>query len=280
MSNTCSLCCSDFPKLYPSERYAGYNPHEDEIAFEANVVPLLWLALFRPNDLRRQVVPNDGDPFRVEAPVAEKAKALAQLEGAVPLVNGLLAPHGPIDEHARLLAQALREARGGYVTIETIEIMEIHGEDRYYPMVRRALRFFEKPAPELKKLNAAPSPPTAHRATGSERMAILKSLRERTRAGMADLVAALERFEGDTAKVIAHFDSLKSRIDYIRDVEKRRPPEPVTIRDVFTQITGYRWHAPIPARAEFQRSHEMSVDQHWNYSRLLGSSSFRPVPWE
>jgi hypothetical protein len=51
------LCISPYDGIYPSERYADFEAEEHILATDVEATPLLWLALFRPADLRTGPVP-------------------------------------------------------------------------------------------------------------------------------------------------------------------------------------------------------------------------------
>jgi len=46
------LCVTPHEGVYPSEHYADFEPEEHILARAADITPLLWLAMFRPGDLR------------------------------------------------------------------------------------------------------------------------------------------------------------------------------------------------------------------------------------
>ncbi|MFF7456888.1 hypothetical protein [Kitasatospora sp. NPDC008115] len=148
MANYSYLCSADAASLYPSSQVAGFDPRTGVVAHDVSCVPLLWLAMFRPADLVTGVFTvdeedlDDGeDPeVRATAPLVAKERALAQLDAALPVLNGLFADEGPLDAHAALLRRAVERAPGAFVTIELEEVEGIwEDEETFQPTLRAAL---------------------------------------------------------------------------------------------------------------------------------------------
>ena len=149
MANRSYLCVSDVETLYPNVGDPDYNCEVQTVACDVYCVPLLWLALFRPADLRTQVFEVDGAQVRGTAPIAPKTIALGQLTRAIPTLNRLFAAEGPLDEYAALLRTAVAEAPGQFVTIEMEEIAGLwtpNAED-FYRQFSTALGRFELSRP-------------------------------------------------------------------------------------------------------------------------------------
>lgn len=150
MSATSYLCVSGIGRLYPSARDPRFDPARQVICAGAGHVPLLWLALFRPGDLKRQSVrPIDGGPEDVVdalAPVASVDRALLQLDQAVPAIDALFGEAwGPIGPLAKKLAQAIKSAGQIYVTVELDEVEAGKDTIAYRDAMRRILRYFDAP---------------------------------------------------------------------------------------------------------------------------------------
>ncbi|MDA1361413.1 hypothetical protein O1R50_17430 [Glycomyces luteolus] len=168
MPNSSYLCTADRDSLYPSTTVEGFAPETDVVACDARCVPLLWLALFRPADLRTQTIVIEADPDAVYAefdettgdfvevpgeeedevveavaPIAPKDRALAQLDAALPALNRLFETEGPLHDHVALLRQAIAAAPGGFITIELDEIEGLWEEGTFQPALRSALASME-----------------------------------------------------------------------------------------------------------------------------------------
>jgi hypothetical protein len=171
MPNSSYLCTADRDSLYPSTTVEDFTPATDVVAYDARCVPLLWLALFRPADLRTQAILIEADPDAVyaeldeatgefvevpneeedeiveaTAPLAAKERALAQLDAALPALNRIFAAEGPLDEHAAMLRQAVAAAPGDFITIELDEIEGLWEPGTFQPALRRALSAMESDA--------------------------------------------------------------------------------------------------------------------------------------
>lgn len=169
MPNSSYLCTADRETLYPSTTVEGFAAATDVVAYDVRCVPLLWLALFRPADLRTQTIVIEADPDAVYAefdeatgefvevedheeedevveavaPLVGKDRALAQLDAALPVLNRLFEPEGPLDDHAAMLRHAVAAAPGRFITIELDEIEGLWEEGTFQPAVRAALACFD-----------------------------------------------------------------------------------------------------------------------------------------
>jgi len=149
MANRSYLFVSDHDGICPAWVEGVEEPEQLVLAEDVYCVPLLWLALFRPADLRTTTFPADEDDdvaeFPVTAPLATKERALAQLDAALPTLNRLFAAEGPLDEHAALLRDGIAGMPGGFVTVDLYEIAVLRDEDAYHRTLRAALASFEEP---------------------------------------------------------------------------------------------------------------------------------------
>ena len=120
MSVEAYLCVTPHEGVYPSEHYADFEPEEHILARAADITPLLWLAMFRPGDLR-DVPTRTGSAgelrrTRETALVTSRHQALTNLHASVAVLDRLL--RGSLSGHAELLHEAMRSMLGGTVTIE------------------------------------------------------------------------------------------------------------------------------------------------------------------
>src|SRR5436190_1365820 len=121
MSNTAYLCCSDFAGIYPSAQAKKYKSEKHTVACAVERVPLLWLALFRKNNLKTETIETDDGSITVTAPVATLDQVLKQMSAAIERLDAVFPKNGSLATHATLLEKALRKAGGKYVTIELDE---------------------------------------------------------------------------------------------------------------------------------------------------------------
>ena len=149
MANRAYLCQSDHDSLYPSFVDEEYDSAAQTLASDVEAVPLLWLALFRPQNLRQQTFEVDGEEITVEAPIVERATALAQLEESRPYFNSLFEAAGSLDDYYAFFRQLLESATGKYVTIELQEVATLYeDEQQFYDEVRAALAAIGSPVNE------------------------------------------------------------------------------------------------------------------------------------
>jgi hypothetical protein len=143
MGNTAYLCCSNFERTYPSFDNPKFRPEVHTLAGARQCVPLLWLALFRPDDLRTDVLlSEDGDDLGDAAPFARTSEALARLDAGVARLEKALPGIGPLAGHAELFREVFRKTRGKYVTIELEEIAWLARSRRGFDsQLRRSLAY-------------------------------------------------------------------------------------------------------------------------------------------
>ncbi len=122
MANRSYLCVSDVETIYPNIGDPNYDSRVQTVAFDAYCVPLVWLAMFRPADMRTQVFEVEGQQVTTTAPITRKALAFEQLARALPTLNRMFRAEGPLDGYAELLRTAVADAPGRFVTIEMEEI--------------------------------------------------------------------------------------------------------------------------------------------------------------
>ena len=74
MSNRAYLCATDLDTIYPSFVDRRYDSQDQTIANDVQALPLLWLALFREEDLRRETLKADGQSIPAFAPICATRK--------------------------------------------------------------------------------------------------------------------------------------------------------------------------------------------------------------
>lgn len=156
MAATAYLCVTGLMRLSPSSRDPRFDPARNTIAQATGSVPLFWMGLFRPGDLKRQAVrPIDGGPEDAAyalAPIASVDRAMSQLTQAVPAIEALFGKQwGDVAGSVRLFSRALLGTGLPYVTVELDEIEAGFDPLVYRERMRRVLRWFDAPDRELDK---------------------------------------------------------------------------------------------------------------------------------
>ena len=128
MANRTYLCSSPSELIYPSFSQEGYDAEAQTIATDVYCIPLLWMAAFRPEDIKEHTFSVDGQEIPAWAPLAKKTKALGQLKETEQYINEQFKNQGSLSEHIQLLAKAIEEAPHPYITIELEEIEALHEE--------------------------------------------------------------------------------------------------------------------------------------------------------
>lgn len=139
MANRSYLAATDNDTIYPSAAESDYDPDAQTIAQGVYCVPLLWLGLFRPSDMRTQEFNINGDTVTGIAPVTDVETAVAQLRQSAAKYDQMF-PGAQFADYCNLLAEAVGSIGRKYVTIEMEEIACMADPDQFYDDCRFALR--------------------------------------------------------------------------------------------------------------------------------------------
>lgn len=146
MSNYATLYCCNYPGVLPAD-IPSEEASQCVVASAVCYVPLLWLALFRPADIKEREI----DDLSILVPTAAKELAIQQLQRSIPLLDRCFAASGSLKGHASLLAKALSERDGQYVFVDTEEIALLGDPEEFNGELKDALlaleRYENKPVP-------------------------------------------------------------------------------------------------------------------------------------
>ena len=140
MANYAYLCATNLATTYPSFVEEHYDSDVQTIACDVYCIPLVWMALFRPQDLLQKEFSVDGVDVSTEAPCVERAVALRQLREALPFMNEVFSEEGPLDAYFDLFEQAVRAVDAKFLTVQLDEIACLYpSEQEFYDKLRQAL---------------------------------------------------------------------------------------------------------------------------------------------
>ena len=139
MANRSYLVVTDDDTIYPSTAEKDYNPDTQIVAQGVYCVPLLWLGLFRPADMRMQHFSVHGESITGVGPVVPIKTALAQLNRSVAMYDQMF-PDGRFADYCDLLRKAVVSMGRKYVTVELEEIADMGDPVTFYNDIRIALR--------------------------------------------------------------------------------------------------------------------------------------------
>ena len=145
MANYAYLCATDLASTYPSFVDEDYDSDVQTVACDVYCIPLVWLALFRPQDLLQKVFSVDGVDVPTEAPLVERTVALRQLRAALPYMNEVFSSEGPLDAYFDLFEQAVLEVDAKYLTVQLDEIACLYpSEQAFYDKFGQALSHIDQ----------------------------------------------------------------------------------------------------------------------------------------
>jgi hypothetical protein len=272
MSNSCYLCSSPWDEIYPN-RLPGFTPEAYTVACDVNTVPLLWLAGFRAQDLRRRTL-DLGDERRVAiAPVAKITTFESQLRSALPSLRTLF-PGTILEDHAALLVEAVRATVGSFVTIEWAEIESQDDPVIFREAMRRVFAFFESPGQEIHRSTAARAKENA--LPEIEKLHLLRSAFPHM--GLMEAKTALTAAGGSLSEAYQIFAAQRSPLEEARASwgKKLYHPKP-DFGDLLLEFCGLRVGAGLapPRRV-------LTADSPFQASlcKFMGTQHERPVPWE
>lgn len=259
------LVCTDFPRIYPSLRWKGFDYRLHYIAEDSYAVPLLWLACFRPNDLKRQKAPIDSDspPLPTVAPVVETATAISQLQHAVSAMNSAFAANGSVETHAAYLIERFKQSGGRYLSAEWIEVYD--EDPDFLKYAKRILQFFADPDSELPVLQQIEHDRQARNSWPlSQKLGFLRQ-QVHGRVSLTDLQAKLNQLGGD-------IDRLLKQLQQDGTYEPPRfQPKGASTRDMIAEVCQIRWGTRfVPSLVNGQLPESATEDEYWNHVRLIG----------
>ncbi len=164
MANSTYLCATLEKKTYPSLRTNDFDAEQRTIAMAVDSVPLLWLAIFRPEDLLSEsLVTKEGQSLATVAPVVARRSAGKRLKDGAKRLRPI---YGSLDEQIKLLLQAIAtvDPSQKFLTIELAEVAEMDDAAAYYERLTSALSFFagediEDPQGHFRELSNLQSAP-------------------------------------------------------------------------------------------------------------------------
>lgn len=145
MSNHSYLCSSPLPGIYPS--FADdYDPDVQTLANDVYCIPLLWPALFTPEDFQQADFEVDGEIVTGRAPSASKKKVLETLrrrrEGIVRAFAGI----GDLAPYISMLEWVIEDAPYEYISIKMDEIAALNDpEEAFYEVFKCLLSSLDSP---------------------------------------------------------------------------------------------------------------------------------------
>lgn len=265
MSNRSYLTASNVESIYPSFAEKKYDPSKQLIASDVENLPLLWLALFREDDLQRKVFKLGGDEVPAFAPICSKEKALRQLDEAIPYLSKIFPKLGRLEEYAAMFRSAIVPLTYHFVSIELEEIAGLYPEEhRFEEILTLALRGFTNP----------------------------KDIRfqcDDVTIDFSGMQISAEAMPGDEEdeELMEEIRELNSGPGIVSD-------EKVTIEgftanshsDILIRLTSLRDHTRLPSVRMYLDDLSCTEDEQWNFTRILGvgfhgSMGYgREVPWE
>jgi hypothetical protein len=132
------LCVTDQDDLYPDYE------HMEIVGETVYHLPFLWLALFRPRDLRVPVTLEPDAPPLLD-PLTEVSMALRQLDEAAPRLKAMFGHLGPVDAYCDWLHRAIAPHSKRFVYLESHELG--WDDDSYAAHLHYATGVFEHRVP-------------------------------------------------------------------------------------------------------------------------------------
>ncbi len=276
MTNRCYLTTTNINDIHPSSFEEGFEPRKQLLATDEEAVPLLWLAMFRSEDIAEKVITgDDNEDFCYGSPLCTVEKALRQLDDALPKLQAILGAHNDIAGYVALFREAIANAGHTYVTIEYDEIENLYPDDRTTDMIELALLGWDQPDGIHYKVE----PQSWSRPS-------LENIQQAIAEGkiqMPDFAAAIQ---GDGDK-----DSDEFALDFseVEGEEVRMDGFELNSHgEVLMELTQIKLDegAKLPPARMYLDELDYSERDQWNFTRMLGCGVHgsmgygREVPWE
>ncbi len=285
MSSRSYLIGTNLNTANPTDAEPGFDPATQILANDVEAVPLLWMALFREDDLREEtLIDEDGDEITTFAPVAPVAKAIAQIKAALPYLNTTFSGEGPFDEYVEMIVNTVENSGFEYVTIDLCEIDDmLPPEAQFNEMLKKSLRGFDNPEGI-----------THH----TDDLIMQEPSIEGVHEMLADLTKqlGLSDEEDDDEEAPSIEELLSGMIDSSQRNVLDMPldGEMVTIpgfdcnnhRDLLCEICMINDDVKLPSVRMYLDDLEYSDEEQWNFTRVIGAGKFgslgigRETPWE
>lgn len=146
MSNKAFLHVSDSERASPAFRDPNVKAQDSVLLCCDLCVPLLWISMFRPEDVRNDAFEAKGKRYEAIAPVVAKEIAVERLSGTSARWNRILGTHWDLSPLEVILAGHIRKATGRNVSIDPFEL------DGVDTALAGALRAYETGDPTKKSL--------------------------------------------------------------------------------------------------------------------------------
>ncbi|MEX2175090.1 MAG: hypothetical protein WD872_12065 [Pirellulaceae bacterium] len=140
MANRTYIVLTDTCTIYPSAIEPDFLPEKQTAAQGIYCLPLLWVAMFRIDDLKAQQFEMEGERVDLKAPLARTQKALAQLEAAQEILQTMFADQTSVMDYCALLREAVTGVQREWITIELDEVASMGDPDTFFAYLELALR--------------------------------------------------------------------------------------------------------------------------------------------
>ena len=265
MSNRSYLCGTNLDTIYPAFVDNKYDSDKQTIANDVEALPLLWLALFREDDLRRETFDVDGEQEPAYAPVCATSKALDQLDATLSYLNRVFRTEGPFDDYIAMLRQAIEQAGYQHITIELEEISGLYPEEhKFDEILTLAFRGFSNPDDIQFNCSDVEMP-------------------------LPDFGAPIEGPEGDLSDLLDNLKPGQELTFQYQMSDKTTTIPGFTLdshRDVLIQLSQLRTGVKLPSARMYLDDLKYSDDDQWNFTRVIGAGREgslglgRETPWE
>lgn len=257
MSNRAYLAASNADTIYPSFAEPSYDAPEQLIATDVEALPLLWLAMFREQDLQQKVFQVDGDDVPAFAPLCSKEQALKQLALATPYLCQIFPTFDRLPEYAELLRAAIEPLPYRFVSIELEEIAGLYPpEHRFAELLTLGLRGFDRP--EQIRFECPD-----------------------VTFDLSEMSISIEGMDGEEVDELnaddGTIDAGQMTIDGFTATSHA---------EVLERLANLRPLAPLPSARMYLDDLECAEDEQWNFTRVLGAGRYgsmgygREAPWE
>ena len=142
MANRTYLAVSDFATIYPSYAVPDFDPATDVVAQAPYRVPLLWMGMFREQNVQQQSIDGELGSIRMVAPMVELTTGLRQLRDAIEILDDLF-ESGTLNEYYDLLSASMLTTDRQFVTLELEEVAYMFQPRAFFGQLNLALRALE-----------------------------------------------------------------------------------------------------------------------------------------
>jgi len=144
MCECCYLTNADINRIYPSFNNKDYDPEQDTVLLAAEYIPILWIVMFKEEDLQTETFRLDNFTYTLTAPVACKQKILQTLAQRQKIIKKYFKTNGNTDQYFKLFNEHINKFEHKYFSIELEAIASLYPKNQFQKLLQNTLKLLDQ----------------------------------------------------------------------------------------------------------------------------------------